>query len=165
MNAASACFNWFVEEINKRNAKEKDEYLTAAEALKAWYQEETGQTDEFVNGPSPGAGKGHSDSRSGGRRASAVRSTPAGPWAQTPTAAGRDGKGNNRPRPTGHHRADMRRRPRTSRDSGRAHARFRRCRPEPLKAMATTPITLQRLSTPGPCLWRTPVCAAQRQKG
>jgi hypothetical protein len=39
VNAASAFFNWFVAEINKRNAKEKDGYLTAAEALKAWYQE------------------------------------------------------------------------------------------------------------------------------
>lgn len=56
VNTASAFFNWFVEEINRRNAKDKDEYLVAARELKEWYRKETGLTDEFVSGPAPGTG-------------------------------------------------------------------------------------------------------------
>lgn len=50
MNSTSAFFNWFTEEINERNADIKAEYITAAQELKAWYQAETGITDELVSG-------------------------------------------------------------------------------------------------------------------
>jgi hypothetical protein len=56
MNSTAHFFNWFTVEINKQCAELRDEYLTAAVALKKWYQDETGLTDEFVNGPTPGAG-------------------------------------------------------------------------------------------------------------
>jgi hypothetical protein len=55
MNAASAFFNWFIGEINKRKAKEKDEYLTAARALRKWHEDQTGLTGEFMNTPPPRA--------------------------------------------------------------------------------------------------------------
>jgi hypothetical protein len=46
VNTAAAFFNWFVDEINRRYAKEKNEYLTAAEEFKKWYEEETGMNTE-----------------------------------------------------------------------------------------------------------------------
>ncbi|MBS4729858.1 hypothetical protein MSM1_19980 [Mycobacterium sp. SM1] len=46
VNTAAAFFNWFVEAINKRYAKEKNEYLTAAEEFKTWYEDETGMNTE-----------------------------------------------------------------------------------------------------------------------
>lgn len=46
VSTASAFFNWFVEEINERNAQIKTEYMDAAGALKAWYEEETGMNTE-----------------------------------------------------------------------------------------------------------------------
>jgi hypothetical protein len=42
VNTASAFFNWFVTEINERNTEDKNEFLTAAEEYKAWYEEEMG---------------------------------------------------------------------------------------------------------------------------
>lgn len=53
VNTASAFFNWFVQRINEINSDEKSEYIKAANDLKDWYVQETGLTDEFVNGPEP----------------------------------------------------------------------------------------------------------------
>ena len=46
VNTASAFFNWFVDEINMRDAKIKIEYMNVAEALKEWYEHETGMKTE-----------------------------------------------------------------------------------------------------------------------
>ena len=46
VNTAAAFFNWFVEEIGRRYAKEKNEYLTTAEEFKEWYEEGTGMNTE-----------------------------------------------------------------------------------------------------------------------
>jgi hypothetical protein len=46
-------FDWFVQEIQDRNADIKDEYTTAAQELKDWYVTETGITDEFISGGRP----------------------------------------------------------------------------------------------------------------
>lgn len=54
VNTASEFFNWFVNEINERNAEIKREYMDEAQALMKWYEEETGITEEFRNGPPPG---------------------------------------------------------------------------------------------------------------
>jgi hypothetical protein len=56
VNAATRFTKWVFDEINTRNADARDEYLRAAIELKGWYQQETGLTDEFVHGPSPGRG-------------------------------------------------------------------------------------------------------------
>jgi hypothetical protein len=57
VNAASTFFNWFVGEINSRMATEKSEYLGAADALKKYYEDETGLTEEFLNRPPPGGNR------------------------------------------------------------------------------------------------------------
>jgi hypothetical protein len=46
VNTAAAFFNWFVEEINTRNAEIKTEYTEAAEAYVKWYEEEMGMNTE-----------------------------------------------------------------------------------------------------------------------
>ncbi|WP_373120726.1 hypothetical protein [Mycobacterium marinum] len=42
VNTASRFFNWFINEINERNADIKDEYMKAAEDFVEWYREEMG---------------------------------------------------------------------------------------------------------------------------
>ena len=72
MTKTSQCFNWFTMEVNKRCATIKKEYLTAAEELKDWYQQETGITDEFLNARPPGQG---SASQRRGQRQQPKRTT------------------------------------------------------------------------------------------
>jgi hypothetical protein len=71
---ASAFFNWFVDEINKRNAEIKTEYMNAAEALKKWYEAETGMnTEGFRKLFPPPSGGGRSQRR--GQRQQPMRTT------------------------------------------------------------------------------------------
>lgn len=59
VNTASAFFNWFVNEINERNAEDKAAYMEAADAYVKWYKEEAGMNTEGYRklfGPSPGEG-------------------------------------------------------------------------------------------------------------
>ena len=61
MNATAHFFNWFTVEINKQCATLRDEYLTAAHALKNWYEEEMGMNTEGYRklfGPSSGGNQG-----------------------------------------------------------------------------------------------------------
>jgi hypothetical protein len=46
VNTAAAFFNWFVEQINERNADIKAEFVAAAEAYQKWYEEEMGMNTE-----------------------------------------------------------------------------------------------------------------------
>jgi hypothetical protein len=46
VNTAAAFFNWFVNEINERNAEIKTAYTKAAEAHLKWYEEEMGMNTE-----------------------------------------------------------------------------------------------------------------------
>jgi len=56
VSTASAFFNWFVSEINARNAEIKDAYMKAAEAYAKWYEEQMGMNTEGYRklfGPPP----------------------------------------------------------------------------------------------------------------
>ena len=53
MQAVSKFFNWFTDEVNRQCATIKDEYVTAAMALKTWYEQETGITEAFLNSSPP----------------------------------------------------------------------------------------------------------------
>jgi hypothetical protein len=46
VNTAAAFFNWFVAEINQRNAEIKTAYTEAAEAYVEWYREQLGMNTE-----------------------------------------------------------------------------------------------------------------------
>ena len=74
VNTAAAFFNWFVEEINKRNAEIKAAYMEAAEAYVSWYEEEMGMnTEGFRNLFGPTSGGNRSQRR--GQRQQPKRST------------------------------------------------------------------------------------------
>ncbi|MDG5769421.1 hypothetical protein [Mycolicibacterium fortuitum] len=75
VNTASAFFNWFVEEINERNAEIKTEFMDAGTALKSWYEEETGMNTEGYRklfGPPDGEGN---PSQRRGQRSQPKRTT------------------------------------------------------------------------------------------
>jgi hypothetical protein len=84
VNTAAAFFNWFVEEVNKRNPEIKTAYMEAADAYVSWYEERDGHEYRGVSQTlwgrpvevtrvSDAAG---ASSRSGRRSDSAGRSDP-----------------------------------------------------------------------------------------
>lgn len=76
MSGVRRFFAWFVEEINSRCATIRDEYLTAAESLVAWYRKETGITDEFMGAPPPGAPRTGNRAQRRGQRQQPKRKRP-----------------------------------------------------------------------------------------
>ena len=74
VNTATAFFNWFVNEINERNAEIKTADMEAADAYVSWYQEETGMnTDGYRKLFGPPSGDNRSQRR--GQRQQPKRST------------------------------------------------------------------------------------------
>ena len=67
VNTASRFFNWFVNEINERNADIKAEFLEAGEAYREWYQEEMGMNTPGFRKLFPDAAPGNRSQRRGQR--------------------------------------------------------------------------------------------------
>jgi hypothetical protein len=68
VNTASAFFNWFVAEINERNADSKAEFVAAAEAYREWYDEEMGMNTEGFRKLFPPPSGGNRSQRRGQRQ-------------------------------------------------------------------------------------------------
>ncbi|MCV7092035.1 hypothetical protein [Mycobacterium interjectum] len=68
VNTAAAFFNWFVKEINERNADIKDAYMKAAEAYKEWFEEMGINTEGYRKLFGPPNGEGNRSERRGQRQ-------------------------------------------------------------------------------------------------
>ena len=68
VNTAAAFFNWFVAEMNQRNAEIKSAYTEAAEAFADWYREEMGMNTEGYQKLFGPPGEGNREQRRGQRQ-------------------------------------------------------------------------------------------------
>jgi hypothetical protein len=78
VNTAAAFFNWFVSEINERNAEIKDAYMKAAEAYAKWHEDQMGMNTEGYRklfGPPPSERNRSQKSGQSGQRNQPKRTT------------------------------------------------------------------------------------------